>query len=465
MPSTSFSPSIAIIGAGPAGLTLALLLRARGIKSTIFELRQKPTEEELAKPSGSLDLHEESGLAAIRECGLWDEFIRLTGDCSEAQKVADKDGIILHEDQGELSDRPEISRHALIKLLASHLPEASIKWLHRLKSVTQFQTTSTTSPRVQLDFGVHGIHFVDLVVGADGAWSQVRSMLTAVRPNYVGTQNITLTIRQLTLKYPHLDALIGRGSFSALGLRHGVMSQRGPLDSARIYVFLTTPDEQAAFTLGLANKSASAAKKILLTNDALLGDWGETMKDLVALACDEETMDNPDAVVDIRPLYTLPIGISWEHNPSATLVGDAAHLMCPWAGEGVNLAMWDSLSLAHVISNAVQSTEQTGASFSSRLGPLLKEFEQTQASRAKEKAEETDRNGKMLFSEDGAQAFAKFFQSVYGSVSETAEAHHEGAERRSDIDKMQNSSPSGTRNRSSSSPTVCGPHRRSSMDP
>ena len=51
------------------------------------------------------DLHDESGLAAIKECGIYDEFLALTGECSEAQKVADKDGNILYQDEGELSER------------------------------------------------------------------------------------------------------------------------------------------------------------------------------------------------------------------------------------------------------------------------------------------------------------------------------------------------------------------------
>lgn len=70
------SPRIAIIGAGPAGLTLGALLHKHAIPFTIFELRQKPTAGELSKPSGMLDLHEGSGLAAIRECGLYDEFLK-----------------------------------------------------------------------------------------------------------------------------------------------------------------------------------------------------------------------------------------------------------------------------------------------------------------------------------------------------------------------------------------------------
>ena len=65
-----FRPRIAIVGGGPSGLALGQLLHQRGIRATIYELRAKSTPEELAEPSGVLDLHEESGLAAMRECGL-----------------------------------------------------------------------------------------------------------------------------------------------------------------------------------------------------------------------------------------------------------------------------------------------------------------------------------------------------------------------------------------------------------
>ncbi|OQE22596.1 hypothetical protein PENSTE_c010G01543 [Penicillium steckii] len=421
------SPRIAIVGAGPAGLTLAVILKSRGISPVIFELRRKPTDEELAKPSGSLDLHVESGLAAITECGLWEQFSQLTRYCSEAQIVADKDGRILHRDEGELSERPEISRHALIKLLSSCLPSDSIRWGHRLISATE--VSNPAGAKVELDFGDCGKHFVDLVIGADGAWSKVRNLLTKTKPYYAGIQSITLDISQLTTRYPHLDALVGRGSFSALGLHHAVMSQRGPQDSARIYVFLTSPNEGAGVSLGLGCQSAHHDKKIILTNDDLLGRWSSTIKELVAVACDQQAMNNPRGSINIRPLYTLPIGTSWVHNPCATLVGDAAHLMCPWAGEGVNLAMWDSLSLAHTINEAIHLMKPAGPSFRSVLSPLLKKFEEDQAKRAKEKAEETEKNGKMLFGQDGARAFAQFFQSVYGPTNKENGDQDDGTER------------------------------------
>lgn len=413
----SSQPRIAIVGGGPAGLTAGLLLHKRGIPFTTFELRQRPTDEELAKPSGMLDLHEESGIAAIKECGLFDEFLQLTGECTEAQKVADKNGHILHTDDGGLSMRPEISRHALSKLLSSHIPSDHIKWGHKLLTATRSTALGSGLSEIELDFGPHGKQTFDLVIGADGAWSKVRNLLSDTKPQYAGAHSITLTIREVTKKYPHLAEFVGLGSFAALGDRHGLMSHRGPQDSVRLYICLTTTDEQ--FVATFAGKTALAAKERVLGDAALLGTWGSTLKELVTVACEEEVADNPGAEVDISPLYMLPVGTAWEHRVGATLIGDAAHLMCPWAGEGVNLAMWDSLLLAQAIIKAyeTENAKKDASFFQGVLDPLMEAFEADMVTRAQEKAEESVRNGQMLFGEDGAKAFAEFFRQAYAGLT------------------------------------------------
>lgn len=449
------SPRIAIIGGGPAGLTLGLLLHKHNISFTIFERRPKPTPSDLAKPSGSLDLHDESGLAALKECGIYEDFLKLTGECSEAQKVADKDGTIVYADKGELSERPEISRHALTNLLTENLPEESIKYEHKLFAVSRSTNSNSNSnsnseAEVELDFGARGKQAFSLVIGADGAWSRVRNALTDTKPYYTGTQVITATIPNITKTYPHLSSLVGQGSFSALAYRHGVMSQRGSGDSARIYIFLSLPEqEDYAKTSGWESADFKSLKNQLLTDKKLFGLFGEKIKDLVSVACDEEakmassstntnTSTDPDSIstpnpststwtppeiksnpIPIKPLYTLPPNTCFTHDTTAstTAIGDAAHLMPPWAGEGVNLAMWDSLLLSHAIVKAFKQSQTQGASFRTAFDPLLSAFETEMFARAGEKAEETVGNGQMLFGEDGAKAFKEFFESVYGPWS------------------------------------------------
>ncbi|KAL5341453.1 hypothetical protein BJX70DRAFT_406036 [Aspergillus crustosus] len=434
------APRISIIGGGPGGLTLGRLLHSHAIPFKIYDLRKEPTEADLSLPSGMLDLHEESGLAALRACGLYDKFLQRKAECSEAQKVADRDGEILYRDEGELSERPEISRDALTRLLAEGLPGGCIVWDRKLRSAEVSSSSSLSEEtekekekekdkvEIELDFGPHGKETCDLVIGADGAWSRVRDLLTDTKPHYAGTQSITATITDITSRYPHLAEFVGQGSFSALGMRHGVMSQRGPRDSARIYVFLSLPDEHFASSssssVDRADTAAAAiTKERLLTDESLLGQWGARVKELVSVAIDEEISNANNDInpadsneIPIRPLYTLPIGTSWPPHSNATLVGDAAHLMCPWAGEGVNLAMWDALLLSEAISTAYEATKNDPGSYSfiRELNPRLAQFEVDLVARAKEKAEETYGNGQMMFGEDGAKAFTEFFLSAYG---------------------------------------------------
>jgi 2-polyprenyl-6-methoxyphenol hydroxylase-like FAD-dependent oxidoreductase len=407
-------PRIAIVGGGPAGLTLGCLLYNNGIPFTIFELREKPTDIELAKPSGMLDLHTDTGVAAIRECGLYDEFVKLTGECSEAQVVANIEGTIVYQDDGSHESRPEISRHALTKLLLTHIPAELIKWGHKLVSAVSKNNSQHTE--VELDFGSHGKETFDLVIGADGAWSKIRrSLLTDIKPHYLGKQNITMVIRNITTKYPHLAELVGTGSFVALGSNHMVASQRGPQDSSRIYLFLSIEDdENFATTIGFADKPAVSAKEKLLNDPKLIGKFGSIIKELVTAACNEETADNPDGVIDIRPMYSLPAGHSWEHKTGTTLIGDASHLMGPWAGEGVNSAMCDAMLLSQAIIKTHETTAKDNLTFQATVDPLVRDFEIDMAARSKEFTLEAIVNMNMLHGDNAAHDFVKFFNDAIG---------------------------------------------------
>ncbi|CAG8972473.1 hypothetical protein HYALB_00001163 [Hymenoscyphus albidus] len=343
MPSNQ--PRIAIVGGGPAGLTAGVLLHQNGIPFTVFELRHKPAPLELAQPIRMLDLHEESGLAAIRKC---------------------------------------VSRSALNELLVSKLPGESIKWGHKLLSATTLDDAE-----VMLDFGEHGKQVFDLVIGADGAWSKIRSILTSSNIHNSSSWSVL-----------ELSLVLG-------GDGHAVTAQRGAGDTARIYVFISTPDVEFGNSSGLKGNTVKSGQNQLLT---LLDQWGPKIKELVTIGCEEETENNPDAKFDIRPDHSLPIDFSWNNKPGVTIIGDAAHLMPP-SGECVNIAMWDAVMLTQAVIKAHEQNE-SGADFRTALSPLVKDFEVEMQARAKQVGEESANMLGLMFSKDGPLNCG-FFQEFF----------------------------------------------------
>ena len=87
-----------------------------------------------------------------------------------------------------------------------------------------------------------------------------------------------------------------------------------------------------------------------------------------------------------RPLYMLPIGFTWRGRPGVTLLGDAAHLMTPFAGVGVNVAMADALDLAKAL---LKRKEAFKDDLSGTIGEALQEYEKLMFERAKENMEKS----------------------------------------------------------------------------
>lgn len=401
-------PRIAIIGAGPGGLTLGLLLHQAAIPFTIYEKRARYTAAQLSLPSGMLDLHDESGLRAIRACGLYDKFLPHTADCQEFMRILNKDGTVTHEYRGR-GARPEISRHSLIDIFLSSIPEQRIAWGHKLESAKHHNGATT------LDFSSVTAE-ADLVIGADGTWSRIRPLLSSIKPKYSGLQNITITIPKVAEFYPDLSEFCGPGSAFVLGNRNAIIAQRGTGDSERLYLTINTCDEELEKSENFENLSPEAISERLTNDDRYFGDWSETAKTLIRTAFIEDA--RPDSwTLDIRPLYTLPTNHTWDSKRGLAMIGDAAHVMTPYAGEGVNLAMWDALDLAAVIAEA-WSTDMY--QFQNDLSPKLQEVTELIIERSNGKAKGTQKNAEIIFADNAAEKMASLMKMLAARTQKNA---------------------------------------------
>ncbi|MEU2281885.1 NAD(P)/FAD-dependent oxidoreductase [Streptomyces sp. NPDC013178] len=328
------TPRIAIVGGGLGGLTLARVLQVHGIDATLYEA----DAARYARPSqgGTLDMHPESGQRALREAGLTAEFLAAVRPEGQDMKLFDRHGTLLREEtaQEDDMDRPEIDRGTLRDILMDSVDPQTIHWGKYLTKAVPL-----TGGRHELHFADGTVETCDLLVGADGAWSRVRPLVTDAEPEHSGVNFIEVGITDVDHTQPALAELVGRGSLYALGDNKGIMPQRGGDGRIRTYVALRTPEDWLT-TSGIPYDRPDEARAAILTH---FTDWAPELTDLIRY-CDDTILP--------RPIMQLPVGLTWQSKPGVTLLGDAAHLMSPFAGAGANLAMLDGAELALAIAES-----------------------------------------------------------------------------------------------------------------
>ena len=325
---------VSIVGAGLGGLTLARVLHVHGIPATVYEA--EPAAEARMQ-GGQIDIHEHNGQRALEAAGLTDEFRAIIRAGGEASRIIDPQGaVLLDEPDDGTGGRPEVLRGDLRRILLDALPEETIRWGRKVSGVQP------------LGDGRHELMFADgstvstgLLIGADGAWSKIRPLVSDATPEYVGTTFIETYLYDVDERHSATAEAVGGGSLLALTPGKGIVAHREAGGVLHTYVQLTRPVEWMAdidFT-----DSAVATARIAAEFDG----WAP---ELMALINDGET--TPIA----RMIYTLPDDHRWDRVPGVTLLGDAAHLMPP-SGEGANLAMLDGAELGEAIAEHADDIE------------------------------------------------------------------------------------------------------------
>jgi 2-polyprenyl-6-methoxyphenol hydroxylase-like FAD-dependent oxidoreductase len=337
---------VTIVGAGLGGLTLARVLHVHGIPATIYEA--EPSAEARMQ-GGQLDIHEHNGQLALEAAGLTHEFRAIIREGGEASRVLDQHGtVLLDEPDDGTGGRPEVLRGDLRRILLDSLPDEMIQWGRKVTDVEPLG-----DGRHELTFADGSTATTSLLVGADGAWSKIRPLLSDAKPEYVGTTFIETYLYDADERHYATAEAVGGGAIYALSPGKGIVAHREAGNILHTYVELNRPAEWIA-DIDFTDATAATAR--------VAAEFDGWVPELTALITEGETAPVP------RTIYALPNGHRWDRVPGVTLLGDAAHLMPP-SGEGANLAMFDGAELGQAIAAHSDDIETALSAYEEALFP------------------------------------------------------------------------------------------------
>ncbi len=328
--STLKDKKVAIVGGGPGGLTLARLLQLSGADAAVYE---RDRDSGARAQGATLDLHDESGLKALQQAELMEAFQANYRPGAEKLRVMDKHARILLDEHGSADgkiSRPEIDRGPLQKILLDSLRPDTVVWNSHLVSLAP----QNGFWRLESKDGSSAL--ADVVIAADGANSKVRPYLTPIKPFYSGVTVVEGAVHDSETASPKMHRLLKGGKIFAFGDEKSlIVSSKG--DGSLVFYTGVKTEEQWSRAGGI---DFGDGAQVLSWFQEEYSGWDGVWRELF------ESASLPFVP---RPQYYMPLDQTWEALPNLTVLGDAAHLMPPFTGEGVNMAMLDALELSECL--------------------------------------------------------------------------------------------------------------------
>lgn len=375
---------VAIVGGGPAGLALAKLLQLKGTDVKVYE---RDADRNVRVQGATLDLHEGTGLEALKRAGLLDEFYKHHRPVASKMRLVDGMMNIAFDDHDfaiiTAETRPEIDRAPLRGMLLNALKPDTVVWdshfvsMHKEKGGWRLQFKNGTSV------------YADLVIAADGANSKVRPYLSDIKPIYSGITLIEGNIYDAEKYTPKLFSFAKGGKVMAF-------------DNEQFVGYGTKGDGSIMFVVNFkAPDNWLEQQAIDFNNKAEVLEWFK--KEFANWSDEWHEFFTNDAVRFIpRPQYYFPLDQSWETDESLTIIGDAAHRMPPYAGEGANVALQDAFELAECLAGSRFPDVKTA----------IAHFEKDMVARGAEATKSTLQNSEKMFSKTALAQMTAFFNHV-----------------------------------------------------